>query len=484
MRPSGTRVEYSRDALGRISAVRVRPTSGGTLTTVVSGITYQPFGPAATYTFATGSQSLAFTHDQNYWVTDVAGSVLNLRFCRDGVANITRLKTSTPACTGTAAEQYAYDALHRLTQVQNGSGGVVEAYSYNLTGDRLGKTQGGVTEPYTYPSPFTSHHLLGVGGDTRLYDAAGNLVDGSTDGRDWTYDERNRLVNYHRRNPGLGADVDYQYNGRGERVAKSGSFSGHYVYDESGLLLTDAGGGAPFGTNYVYADGRPVALVRGSTLYYVHSDHLGTPRAVTAAGSASPMWSWAFQGNPFGEQTPAALIPMNLRFPGQYFDPESAQHYNYFRDYEPGTGRYIESDPIGLSAGPGTYLYVLANPLLLRDPSGLSSWYCGRMMRGLPVVQHHYLCATNEQGVPECGGQAPSGNVFNSPGQDSDETLSGGSCQWYDRDDDDRCFEECLLEEIRGPRPNYAIVGPQGTDCQEWAWDTWTKCGQVCSQRN
>jgi RHS repeat-associated protein len=38
---------------------------------------------------------------------------------------------------------------------------------------------------------------------------------------------------------------------------------------------------------------------------------------------------------------------LNLRFPGQYFDTETGLHYNYFRDYEPGVGRYVESDPIG-----------------------------------------------------------------------------------------------------------------------------------------
>ncbi|MFO2207069.1 RHS repeat-associated core domain-containing protein, partial [Pseudomonas aeruginosa] len=42
---------------------------------------------------------------------------------------------------------------------------------------------------------------------------------------------------------------------------------------------------------------------------------------------------------------------VNLRFPGQYYDAESGLHYNYFRDYDPETGRYVESDPIGLTGG-------------------------------------------------------------------------------------------------------------------------------------
>jgi RHS repeat-associated protein len=34
--------------------------------------------------------------------------------------------------------------------------------------------------------------------------------------------------------------------------------------------------------------------------------------------------------------------------PGQYYDKETLTHYNYFRDYNPKTGRYIESDPLGV----------------------------------------------------------------------------------------------------------------------------------------
>ena len=59
-----------------------------------------------------------------------------------------------------------------------------------------------------------------------------------------------------------------------------------------------------------------------------------------------------------------------MRFAGQYFDNETRLHYNYFRDYDPETGRYISSDPIGLAGGLNTYGYALQNPLTYVDPDG------------------------------------------------------------------------------------------------------------------
>ena len=64
----------------------------------------------------------------------------------------------------------------------------------------------------------------------------------------------------------------------------------------------------------------------------------------------------------------------NLRFPGQYFDKETNHHYNHHRDYESTSGRYVQSDPIGLYGGLNTYLYGNAYPLFYVDPHGLLGW--------------------------------------------------------------------------------------------------------------
>lgn len=110
--------------------------------------------------------------------------------------------------------------------------------------------------------------------------------------------------------------------------------------------------------------------------YFVHTDHLDTPRLITSY-SNQKRWSWypenseAFGAN-LPNENPATLgvFTYNLRFPGQLYDPQSQLSYNYYRDYNPRTGRYIESDPIGLAGGINTYAYVEGNPLSFTDRFG------------------------------------------------------------------------------------------------------------------
>ncbi len=111
---------------------------------------------------------------------------------------------------------------------------------------------------------------------------------------------------------------------------------------------------------------------------------MGTPRALTDANKSIV---WQAQYTPFGEATQSiATVENNLRFSGQYFDEETNLHYNHFRYYDPSTGRYVQSDRIGLGDGPNTYLYVQANPLMYTDPNGLATFYGGGDVSFVPGV--------------------------------------------------------------------------------------------------
>jgi len=185
--------------------------------------------------------------------------------------------------------------------------------------------------------------------------------------------------------------LNFDYNGKGERVNKFGvgtARPSHYVYNESDAVAILKGAGldrANSGVqNIIYIDQLPVGVLDNGLLLPIETDHLGTPRVVSDGNQA--IWRWdlitgnASTGgsNAFGDR-PANQDPdgngksyrFDLRFPGQIHDPETQLNYNYFRDYEPGTGRYVESDPIGLEGGLNTYLYGLAGPFRFIDPLGL-----------------------------------------------------------------------------------------------------------------
>ena len=90
----------------------------------------------------------------------------------------------------------------------------------------------------------------------------------------------------------------------------------------------------------------------------------------------------------------------NLMFPGQYEDAEVGSRYNFFRDYEPPLGRYVQSDPIGLKGGMNTYIYTNQRPIISTDFSGLKSGAGsdGGNAGGWPVLHPSCLaCPMNDE---------------------------------------------------------------------------------------
>nr|WP_233356471.1 RHS repeat-associated core domain-containing protein [Brenneria sp. L3-3C-1] len=116
----------------------------------------------------------------------------------------------------------------------------------------------------------------------------------------------------------------------------------------------------------------PLARIDGSgddaRLYYFHTDQIGTPLDVTDEDGAL-VWQASYKAWGEVETYHTQAIEQNLRFHGQYFDDETGLHYNTFRYYDPGVGRFVTQDPIGLQGTQNLYQYA-PNPNIWMDPLG------------------------------------------------------------------------------------------------------------------
>ena len=373
--PSGAQITTTYGADGRPSELRI---NGNVL---IGNITYHPFGEPRSWTWGNNqTYTRSFDLDGRLKTHPIGSDIRTLNY--DSASRITQTTDTNPIYN----RSFDYDVNNRLTNQSDNTS--FKIWSYDANSNRTQYEAGSAT--YAYMIANNSNRLQTVSGPvakTYTYDTAGNpLSDGQTT---FTWDAGGKLATTLR-----GSKTHtYKTNAFDQRISKHGPLSQRFFffYDSAGQLIGEYRDNSRTTTptddwlirqETVWLDDIPVAVIKKPTatsaiqIYYVHADHLNTPRVIVNSRNTT-VWRWdnvhAFGANlPFEDpDNNGQTFEYNPRFPGQYFDKETNLHYNYFRYYEPETGRYISADPIGLAGEMNVFGYAEQNPVSLIDPFGL-----------------------------------------------------------------------------------------------------------------
>lgn len=351
--PYGT-VGYSFDSIGRVKQ-----------TTYPSGLAV-----AYTYDAANRLSTLKLSTDVN-----------PLTIALDGEG-----KLSTLSYPNGAVRTNLY-SKNRLASISYSGANIATPLSWLYSYDMVGRISAidGTLSNYRAPTPLTATY-----DDANQITARNGLII-TSDGNGSQLNDTGLSFQYNARGDlstltGSSGTATYMVNPFGLRDTKTvrvgtgastTTTTTHYVYDLGGHLIAEVDASNKTQKEYIWAGDIPVMLrvyatagvTSTAVTYNIYTDHLNTPRVVTDL-SNHVVWTW----NPdvYGNGQPTETgVSMNLRFPGQYYDAESGLHYNAARYYNPATGRYTQSDPIGLAGGINTYGYVSGDPLNYSDPEGL-----------------------------------------------------------------------------------------------------------------
>jgi RHS repeat-associated protein len=405
---------------------------GGTVvngTTQNNGMAYEPFGPVNAWMWGNGT-SVSRTYDESGSPALIVTAGVTNTYTPDPGQRITTIQDGGLSSN---TWNFAYDALDRVTGAS--STAFTRGYTYDANGNMNGQSG-----PISYTAqigPSNNRIASTTGGLARTYSyfPAGEVQGYGSNS--YTFNQRDRMSSAIITGAGT---TNYVYNAVGQLIEKSG-YGGTtlLMYDEAGHILGEyTNSGAPI-EETVWLGDLPVATLQPSgssiSIYYIHSDHLGTPRKITQPSSNTLAWRWDpdAYGAPGPNQNPGGLgtFVYNLRFPGQYYLAETGLYNNYFRDYDPIVGSYMESDPLGLRTDLNTYGYAGNDPLGFTDRYGLCRVDLHFSRLG-PGYYHAYLVTTDPNGAqtyfrggPSAGG--PSSGVSGILGSASSGSASGWS---------------------------------------------------------
>jgi YD repeat-containing protein len=247
--PSGRLVSYSFDGAGRVSAISTTK-AGDQPQSVVSGVTYHPFGGVKGYTLGNG-QTYVRGIDLDGRIASYTLGAQSFAIGYDAASRISFISdVGVPANTNT----YGYDELDRLISAVLRA--TPYAYTYDAVGNRL--TKGG--DVYSYSS--TSNRVASItpsSGPVRsfLFDPNGSTT---ADGQNtYAYDVRGRMV---QATSSLGA-TSYQVNALGQRIRKTNTLGDTvFHYDTQGKLIAETGPGGALKRELIYLGDIPVGVIQ------------------------------------------------------------------------------------------------------------------------------------------------------------------------------------------------------------------------------
>ncbi len=480
---------------------------------VVSAVEYHPFGGPKSFTLGNG-QVWRSSLDENGRLKDYTLGGARFRVAWDEANRITEISHETDSSWD---RTYGYDDLDRLTSFVSLQR--TQSFAYDLGGNLTAKSDRVGDEPpvvYECSISPSSNRMTGVSshGIDYTYDAAGNRVgDGHLA---FDYPARGRLSRSTLTDGSSVHVVQYLYNGLNLRVRKQGSIVPQgtqiFVYDEQARLLGEYDGLGRARAEHIWLADRPVAVVTYTydgesltpatrTTSYVEADHLAAPRRVSSGGGKT-RWTW--HSAPYGDTEPdenpegLGVFTYNLRFPGQYHDAETGLAYNHHRDYESFTGRYVQSDPVGVLL----HRSMAAQSLPQTSAFGSSA---AAVWAESPVFNAPYLYAaadpvsgTDEEGLfaAAIGGRvvggAVRGGLWGSRGGWWGAGIGAAAgalstiCQPSERD---LCERDCDADYDRGRDYCRAMSGMRGRDpsffqyCMRQVEERYIECYQECGER-